>query len=119
MTGCVDKIQFVFIRGTYRYIPHSHRLHLDGNAALALQLHRVEHLRFHLTRLDRMRDLKHTVGKRRLPMVDVRDNRKIPNLLHGVTVQKGEILYQRVTDSRKIALPSYFGTGNPSLCNGK
>src|SRR3989338_5160867 len=85
MAGCVDEIEFVLITRTDRRIPHPHRLHLDGNATLALKLHRVEHLFLHLARLDRMRDLKHTVGERRLPMVNVSDNRKIPNLFHEYT----------------------------------
>ena len=62
-----------------------HRLRLDRDAALALEVHRVEQLRAHVTVGDRIRELQDAVGQRRLPMVDVGDDREVadPALVHG------------------------------------
>ena len=54
---------------------------LDRDAALALEIHRVEHLRFHLSRLERPGELEEPVGERRLPVIDMRDDGKIPDEL--------------------------------------
>src|SRR5947209_16197010 len=54
---------------------------LDRDAALALQVHCVEHLRFHLARLQRAGELEKAVGERRLSVVDVRDDREVPDVL--------------------------------------
>ena len=60
-------------------------MRLDRDAALALEVHRVEHLRFHLARLQRAGDLEEAVGERRLAVVDVRDDREVADeaLVHG------------------------------------
>ena len=60
-------------------------LGLDRDAALALEIHRVEILRLHVAGLDRPGDLEDAVGQRRLAMVDVGDDREIPDPveLHG------------------------------------
>ena len=42
---------------------------------------RVEHLRFHLARLQRAGQLEEAVGERRLAVIDVRDHGEIANLL--------------------------------------
>ena len=62
-----------------------HRLRLDRDAALALEVHRVEQLRAHVTIGNSIRELQDPVGQRRLPMVDVGDNREVadPALVHG------------------------------------
>ncbi len=57
------------------------RVRLDGDAALALEVHRVEDLRLHLARLQRAGDLEKAVGERRLAVVDVRDDRKVSDVL--------------------------------------
>ena len=57
------------------------RMRLDGDAALALEVHRVEHLRFHLARLQRAGQLEEAVGERRLAVVDVRDDREVADAL--------------------------------------
>jgi hypothetical protein len=60
-------------------------LGLDRDAAFALEVHRVEVLRLHVARLDRAGDLEDAVGQRRLAVVDVSDDREIPDAveLHG------------------------------------
>ena len=50
---------------------------LDGDAALALQLHRVEHLILHLALFDRVAFLQQAVRQRGLAVVDVRNDAEI------------------------------------------
>src|SRR5262249_12980491 len=51
-----------------------HVLGLDRDAALALEVHRVEVLRAHVARVDGARQLEEPVGERRLPVVDMGDD---------------------------------------------
>ena len=50
---------------------------LDGDAAFALEVHGVEHLGFHLARLEGAGQFKEAVGERRLAMVDMRDDGEV------------------------------------------
>src|SRR5205085_2081995 len=56
------------------------RLRLDGDAALALELHRVEHLLAHLALGEAAAHLYEAVGERRLAVVDVRDDGEITDV---------------------------------------
>jgi hypothetical protein len=56
---------------------HPHVLRLDGDAALALDVHLVEVLRAHLPPVDHAGQLQHPVGQRRLAVVDVRDDAEV------------------------------------------
>ena len=47
--------------------------------ALALEIHRVEHLRLHLARLQRPGRLEKAIGQRRLAVIDVRDDGEVTN----------------------------------------
>ena len=62
-----------------------HGLRLDRDPALALEIHRVEHLRAHVAVGDGVRELEDAVGQRRLPVVDVGDDREVADavLVHG------------------------------------
>ena len=53
---------------------------LDGDAPLALEVHRVEDLRLHLARLQRAGDLEKAIGERRLAVVDVGDDGEVADL---------------------------------------
>ena len=79
--GRVDQVELVALPG------HPDRLGLDRDPALALEVHRVEHLLAHLALGDRVRQLEDAVGERRLAVVDVRDDREVADaaLVHGVT----------------------------------
>ena len=63
----------------------AHRLRLDGDAALALEVHRVEQLIPHLALGDGLGQLEDPVRERRLPVVDVGDDREVADaaLVHG------------------------------------
>ena len=60
-------------------------LGLDRDAAFALEVHRVEVLRTHVTRLDGPGDLEDPIGQRRLAVVDVRNDREVADAIevHG------------------------------------
>ena len=62
-----------------RLVRQPHGVRFDRDAALALEVHAVEHLRFHLARLERARQLEKTIRQRRFAVIDVRDDRKISN----------------------------------------
>ena len=55
-------------------------LGLDRDAALALEVHGVEHLGAHRPRVDGLRHLEDAVGERRLPVVDVGDDREVADV---------------------------------------
>ena len=79
VAGRVDQVQLVALPGD------AHGLGLDRDPALALELHRVEHLRAHVAAGDRVGQLEDAVGQRRLAVVDVGDDREVADaaLLHG------------------------------------
>ncbi len=54
-----------------------HRLRLDGDPALALDVHAVEQLLLHLALGEAARRLDQPVGKRRLAVVDMRDDAEV------------------------------------------
>ena len=75
----VDQVQDVLL-AVLRRVVQADRVRLDGDAALALEIHRVEDLRLHLARLEGAGDLEKAVGERRLAVVDVRDDRKVSDV---------------------------------------
>ena len=78
VAGRVDEIELVPAPG------HAHRLRLDRDPALSLELHRVEELLAHVALRDGPGQLEDAIRERRLAVVDVRDDREIANavLLH-------------------------------------
>ena len=58
-----------------------HGLRLDGDAALALDVHRIEHLLDHLALGDRPGLLDQPVGERRLAVVDMGDDREVADVV--------------------------------------
>ena len=78
--GRVDEVQDVLL-AVVRRVVQADRVGLDRDAALALEVHRVEDLRFHLARLQRAGDLEKAIGQRRLAVVDVRDDREVADVL--------------------------------------
>ena len=82
VAGRVDQVQAVGL-AVAGLVLHAHGLGLDRDAALALELHRVEQLRAVLARVDGAGDLEDAVGQRRLPMVDVGDDREVADVAGG------------------------------------
>ena len=77
--GRVDQVQLVGL-AVLGLVEDAHGLSLDRDAALALELHRVEHLGTHRARVDGVRQLQDAVGQRRLPMIDMGDDREVPDM---------------------------------------
>ena len=80
MTGRVQQVEEVGL-AVLRLVVHRHRMRLDRNAALALQVHRVQRLLLELALRDGMRQFENAVRKRRLPMVDMGDDAEIADVL--------------------------------------
>ena len=76
VAGGVDQVQVVGLPVGGRVLD-PHRLGLDRDPALALEVHRVEHLRLHFLRVDGAGDLEDAVGQGRLAVVDVGDDREV------------------------------------------
>ncbi len=66
------------------FVIEPHRLRLDGDAALALDVHGIEHLLDHVARRHRPGLLDEPVGERRLAMVDMGDDREVSDILDCV-----------------------------------
>jgi hypothetical protein len=78
----VDEVEDVLLP-VRRGEVHRHRVALDRDALLALEVHRVEQLLLHLALLDGLRMLEQAVGKRRLAVVDVRDDAEVTDVVEG------------------------------------
>jgi len=59
------------------------RLGLDGNAALALDLHGVEHLRRHFAIRQSAAALDQAIGQGRFAVIDVGNDGEVANMLHA------------------------------------
>ena len=81
VAGRVDQVQVVGLP-VGGPVLDPHRLGLDRDPALALEVHRVEHLGTHFLRVDGAGDLEDPVGERRLAVVDVGDDREVADLVH-------------------------------------
>ena len=61
---------------------HLHRMALDCDTLLLLQIHRVQHLILHIPGIQGVGDFEHPVGKSAFAVVDVCDNAEIPYIVH-------------------------------------
>ncbi len=82
----IDEIQLV-LPSVARAVVEAHALGLDGDAALALQIHRIEHLVGHLAIAQPAANLDETVGERRLAVIDVGDDGEISYVIHRLRSQ--------------------------------
>ena len=78
----VREVQPVLL-AVLRGVTHRDRVRLDRDAALALEIHRIEELILLLALLDRAGALEQTIGKRGLAVIDVRDDAEIARQLDG------------------------------------
>ena len=77
----VDQVEVVGLP-VARLVGERGRLRLDRDAALALEVHRVQHLLAHLARREAAAALDEPVGQRRFAVVDVGDDGKVADQLH-------------------------------------
>src|SRR4029079_18481880 len=66
-----------------RLVEQPHGVGLDGDPALALEVHRVENLVDGLPGIEGPGELEESVGERRLPVIDVRDDREVADAGEG------------------------------------
>ena len=81
VAGRVDQVQVVGL-AVGGLVLDPHRLGLDRDPALALEVHRVEHLGLHFLRVDGAGELEDAVGQGRLAVVDVGDDREVADVVH-------------------------------------
>ena len=79
VAGRVDEVELVGL-AVAGGVEDAHRLGLDRDPALALELHRVEQLGAHEPRVDRLGQLEDAIGQRRLAVVDVGDDREVADV---------------------------------------
>ncbi len=82
VAGRVDQVELVHLP-VLRRVAERDGLGLDGDAALALEIHRIQHLRLHLAVGQTAAELDDAVGERRLAVIDVSDDGEIADVLHG------------------------------------
>ncbi len=81
MSWGVDKVQLIgFAVGGF--IVQGYALGFDGDPALALKIHGVQHLGFHFTIGEAAAKLDDTVRQRRFTVVDVRNDGEVTYILH-------------------------------------
>ena len=82
MAGRVDQVEHVVL-AVLRLVVEAHGLRLDGDAALALDIHGIEHLLLHLAAVEPAGQLDQPVGERRFAVVDMGDDREIADMVEG------------------------------------
>ena len=79
MPRCINKIQLVDL-AVARLLVEADTLRLDCDTALALAIHGVENLFFHLARAQATAVLDKPVSQSRFTVIDMRDNREIADV---------------------------------------
>ena len=79
MAGRVDQVQVVGF-AVLGLVAQVHGLRLDGDAALALDVHGIEHLLLHFPLAEPAGRLDQPVGQRRLAMVDMGDDGEVADV---------------------------------------
>ena len=77
VAGRVDEVEAVQ-EAVGRLVLEAHRARLDRDPLLLLEVHRVQDLARHLARVDGVRHLEQAVRERGLAVIDVRDDREVP-----------------------------------------
>ena len=106
VAGGVDQVQVVGL-AVAGGVLDPHRLRLDRDPALALEVHRVEQLGLHFLRVDGAGQLEDAIGQGRLAVVDVGDDREVADLLlHGRAVSMARVGGARLWLSRRSSTGS-------------
>ncbi len=90
VAGGVDEVQLV-LDTVFGGVVQSNAVGLDGDPALALEVHGVQYLGFHFTLGKAAAHLDESIGQRRLAMVNVGDDGEIADMTqitHGSTLKK-------------------------------
>ena len=78
VAGGIDQVELVHL-AVVGAVVEADGVGFDGDAALALQVHGVEDLLHHFALGERAGDFEQTVGQGAFAVVDVRNDREIPN----------------------------------------
>ena len=90
MAGGVDEVEHVIL-AVARPVIEPHGLRLDGDAALALDVHGIEHLLDHFARFEPAGELNQPVRERRFAVVDMGDDSEVADVLDWDRRHGGEI----------------------------
>ena len=85
VAGRVDKVELIGF-AIFGGVIQRDAVRLDGNTALTLKIHRIQHLSFHLTFAQGTTQLNKAVSQCRLAVVDMGDDGKVANqaqVTHG------------------------------------
>ena len=87
MPGRIDQVQVVDL-SVGCDVAQRGGLGLDRDPALAFQVHRIEHLFRHFAFRQPAAALYQSIGQRRFTVVDVRNDRKVADVLHSNAVAR-------------------------------
>ena len=76
----IEQIQPIFF-SRFARVTHRHRMRLDRDPALALEVHRIEQLVLLVALVNRARALEQSIRQRGLAVIDMRDDAKIARQL--------------------------------------
>ena len=79
VAGGINKVQLVRLT-ILGLVVERHALRFDGNAALPLKIHRIEHLIRHFSLRQTTAMLDEAIRQGRLAVIDVRNDRKVSNM---------------------------------------
>ena len=114
MSRRIDEIELVLLAVLGRVI-HTDGVQLDGDAPLALEVERVEHLSLHFALLQHPRGLDQPVGEGGFAVVDVRDDAEVADVLE---LQMGSRIF--LLEMRGGDKPNITGIGSwPLSDSGK
>ena len=89
---CIDEIELIDLAAG-RFVAQGDAGGLDGDAALALEIHRVEHLGLHFPGIETAAFLDETIRQGRFAVINMRDDREVADILHqGPGVDKPPII---------------------------
>ena len=104
VSGGVDQVELIGL-AVVRLVHHAHGVGLDGDAALALQVHGIEHLRLHLARGERAGEFQQSVGERGLAVIDVRDDREVADVIRIHAGCRTASIFDAITVQRSASGP--------------
>ena len=82
MTGRIDQVQLIVLT-VGGFVRKGDRVAFYRDAALAFDVHRIEHLVMVFTLRNAASGLDQSIGQSRLAVIDVGDDAKIPDMFHA------------------------------------
>jgi hypothetical protein len=102
VAGGVDQVKNIV--GAIKLPRQPDILRLDGDAALALDVHPVQVLGTHVAIGDHAGELQHPIGQRRFAVIDMGDDAEVPNLRRRGEGLVGETADGNLLVSRAVCL---------------